>query len=96
MKMPRPARQYVCIVDGYRRPSRQRNTKGRYRVAARDKRTAKRILQKAIGFGSIQIIYEDESPKQGHVLPLGQCRLERLDGTLAPVIRYDGCQARSQ
>lgn len=88
--MPRDTKQYVCTVDGHRRPSRQRNTRGRYRVAARDKRTAERILQKAIGFGSVQILYEDEDPKPGKALPLGQCRRELPDGTLAPVVRYDG------
>lgn len=88
--MPRQTRQFVCAVDGYRRPSRQRNTKGRYRVAARDRKTAAKLLQKAVGFGSVQVLYEDEEPKPGKSLPLGQCRKELPDGTLAPVIRYDG------
>lgn len=87
--MPRPAKQFVCTVDGYRRPSRQRNTRGRYRVAARDKKTAKAILQRAIGFGSVQVLYEDEDPKPGKALPLGQCRKELPDGTLVPALRYD-------
>ena len=88
--MPRPTKQYVCTVDGYRRPSRQRNTKGRYRVAARDEKTAERILQKAIGFGSVRVLYEDEHPKPGKSIPLGQCRKELPDGTLVPAVRYDG------
>lgn len=87
--MPRPVKQYVCIVDGFRRPSRQRNTKGRYRVAARDQKSAKRILSQAIKFGSVQVLYEDTNPKPEKILPLGQCRLEHPDGTLVPAVRYD-------
>lgn len=85
--MPRPTKQYVCVVDGHRRPSLQRNTKGRYRVAARDGKTAGRLLRDAVGFGSVQVLFEDKSPKTA--LPLGQCRKELDDGTLVPVTRYD-------
>ncbi len=84
--MPRPVKQFVCVVDGYRRPSRQRNTRGRYRVAARDRKTAARLLQKAIGFGSVQVLFEDTDPKPGKAIPLGQCRKELPDGTLAPAV----------
>lgn len=49
---------YVCLVDQYKRPSRQHNTKGRYYVGAKTEKEAKKILQKVIGFGSIQIYYE--------------------------------------
>lgn len=52
-------KNYICLVDHYRRPSRQRNTQGRYRVGAKNPKQAKELLQKAIGFGSIQVYYED-------------------------------------
>lgn len=60
-------KQYVCLVDNYRRPSRQRNTAGRYRVAAKTKDEAASLLRTAIGFGSVQVYYEDTNP--AHVLP---------------------------
>ncbi len=50
--------KYVCLVDNYRRPSRQRNTKGRYLVCAKTEREAKEILQDKIGFGSVQVYYQ--------------------------------------
>lgn len=49
---------YVCLVDNYRRPSRRRNTCGRYLVGAKSAEEAKSILQAAIGFGSIQVYYD--------------------------------------
>lgn len=48
---------YVCLVDNDRRPSRQRNTKGRYLVGAKSEKEAKELLQKAIKFGSVQVYY---------------------------------------
>ena len=48
---------YVCLVDNYRRPSRQRNTHGRYYVGAKTEKEAKKLLQESIGFGSVQIYY---------------------------------------
>lgn len=83
--MSRPVRQYVCLVDNYRRPSRQRNTAGRYRVAARDERHAKEILMKAIGFGSVKVYYELPAKDCRIVLPMGQCRKELPNGQLVPV-----------
>ena len=62
--MSYPTRQYVCLVDTYRRPSRRRNTAGRYQVGARSAKEAKRILQKMIGFGSVIIYYEDRNPER--------------------------------
>jgi hypothetical protein len=61
--MPRPTKNYILLVDTYRRPSRRRNTAGRYRVGARDKKEAIALLRKAIGFGAIQVYYEVEDPK---------------------------------
>lgn len=46
---------YLCLVDNYRRPSRQRNTKGAYFVGAKSPKQAKELLQNAIGFGSILV-----------------------------------------
>lgn len=54
----KPLNKYVCLVDNYRRPSRQRNTMGRYLVCAKTESEAKEILQEKIGFGSIQIYYQ--------------------------------------
>lgn len=59
----KPLKQYVCLVDNYRRPSRRRNTYGRYRVGAKSEKEAKEILQKFIKFGSVQVYYEDTNPK---------------------------------
>lgn len=92
--MSKPVKQFVCVVDGWRRPSRQRNTHGRYRVGAKDEKSAKRMLQKAIGFGSVQVIFEDEAPKTQ--LALGECRKELIDQTLMRVTRYDGTVISSQ
>lgn len=92
--MSKPVKQFVCVVDGWRRPSRQRNTMGRYRVGAKDEKSAKRMLQKAIGFGSVQVIFEDKEPQTR--LALGECRKELIDRTLTPVTRYDGTVVSSQ
>ena len=64
--------KYVCLVDNYRRPSRQRNTKGRYLVCAKTEREAKEILQNKIGFGSVQ------HPKERKLLGLFaiNCKLD--------------------
>lgn len=53
--------KYICLVDSYRRPSRKRNTAGRYIVCAKNKKEAKELLQKAIGFGSVSVYYEVSS-----------------------------------
>lgn len=54
----KPLNKYVCLVDNYRRPDRQRNTAGRYLVCAKTEREAKEILQNKIGFGSVQVYYK--------------------------------------
>ncbi len=54
-------RNYILLVDHYRRPSRQRNTAGRYRVGAKTPDEAVKLLREKIGFGSIQVYYECES-----------------------------------
>lgn len=55
------SKTFVCLVDNYRRSSRQRNTKGRYLVGAKNEKQAKDLLQKTIGFGSVQVYYEVET-----------------------------------
>lgn len=52
----KPIMQYVLTVDIYRRPSRRRNTYGRYRVGAKTAKEAVVLLRNKIGFGSIRII----------------------------------------
>ena len=76
--MSYPTRQYVCLVDTYRRPSRRRNTAGRYQVGARSAKEAKRILQKIIGFGSVIIYYEDRNPER--VLKRGEAVRVQIPG----------------
>ena len=43
--MSKRSKNYICIVDGYRRPGRRRNTAGRYRVGAKTAAEAKKLLQ---------------------------------------------------
>ncbi len=49
---------YILLVDCYRRPQRQRNTAGRYRVGAKTPKEAVKLLREKIGFGSIQVYYK--------------------------------------
>ncbi len=51
-------KNYILLVDHHRRPSRQRNTAGRYRVGAKSPDEAVELLRKKIGFGSIVVYYE--------------------------------------
>lgn len=53
-------KQAIVLVDVYRRPSRCRNTQGRYRVGAKTEKEAVELVQKAIGFGSVQFYYWDD------------------------------------
>lgn len=58
---------YILLVDAYRRPSRRRNTSGRYRVGAKTEKEAIELLRDKIKFGSIQVYYkcrEDEDVKK--------------------------------
>lgn len=52
-------KNYIVLVDMYRRSSRCRNTRGRYRVGAKNPREARKLVQAAIGFGSVLVYYED-------------------------------------
>lgn len=53
-------RTAVVLVDAYR-PSR-RNTAGRYIVGAKTEKEAVKLVQKAIGFGSVQFHYWERVP----------------------------------
>ncbi len=53
----KPIRQAIVLVDAYRRPSRQRNTAGRYRVGAKTEKEAEELVRAAIGFGSVKFYY---------------------------------------
>lgn len=66
-------KNYICLVDTHRRASRMRNTAGRYRVGARTEDEAKKLLQKAVGFGSIQVYYVDQNPKTSSLAKQGEC-----------------------
>ena len=50
-------KQAIVLVDAYRRPSRRRNTAGRYRVGAKTKKEAEELVRAAIGFGSVKFYY---------------------------------------
>lgn len=51
-------KNFILLVDSHRRPSRQRNTAGRYRVGAKSAKEAIKLLRAKIGFGSIVVYYE--------------------------------------
>lgn len=51
----------IVLVDTYRRPSRKRNTAGRYIVSAKSEKEAVELVQKAIGFGSVQFYYWEQN-----------------------------------
>ena len=60
----RRTRNYICLVDTYRRPSRQRNTAGRYRVGAKNPKAA------------VLVYYEDNTSQLSELVPVGECRRE--------------------
>lgn len=63
----KPVKQAIVLVDAHRRLSRCRNTMGRYRVGAKTEKEAEKLVQQAIGFGSVQFYYWDDydiSPTQ--------------------------------
>lgn len=64
--MSKPIKNYILLVDSYRRPSRRRNTAGRYRVGAKTPEEAVRLLRAVIGFGSIRVHYEVVPGKHDH------------------------------
>ena len=50
-------KQAIVLVDAYRRPSRRRNTAGRYRVGAKTEKEAEELVRTKIGFGSVKFYY---------------------------------------
>jgi len=76
MKIPK---NYILLVDYYRRLSRQRNTAGRYRVCAKTPEEAIELLREKIGFGSIQVYYECKADDKLNV-PYKTVVKEVLDG----------------
>lgn len=58
-------KQAIVLVDAYRRPSRRRNTAGRYRVGAKTEKEAEELVRAAIGFGSVKFYYW-ENPDSTH------------------------------
>lgn len=100
-----PVKQYVCLVDTYRRPSRWRNTRGRYRVGAKNEKEARRLLQKAIGFGSVLVYYEDKNCPPQLRCKYRQCAKEKsvnyegkpyLVPVLVPVVHATAKQEKSE
>lgn len=80
----KPIHNYILLVDTHRRPSRCRNTWGRYRVGAKTPKEARRMLQQAIGFGSVHVYYESKENLVGYK----ELRKETWNGsgfTLEPV-----------
>lgn len=67
----KPVRQAIVLVDAYRRPSRRRNTAGRYQVGAKTEKEAEELVRKAVGFGSVKFYYwegsdDKDKPKVGY------------------------------
>ena len=75
-------KQYVLLVDNYRRPERQRNTAGRYRVAAKSEKEAIDLLREKIKFGSINLYYEDMGTPKHLTLPYKNVKREVFDGLI--------------
>ena len=87
-------KQYVALVDCYRKngfahcPPKeylyQRQTRGRYRVAAKSREEARDLVQKAVRFGSVSVYCEDGNPKE--TLPYKTVVKELTDGSLVPAV----------
>lgn len=77
-------KQYVLLVDNRRncvsngegelKHLYRRNTAGRYRVAAKTEKEAIELLREKIGFGSIQVYYEDKN--SNYILPYKEVKQE--------------------
>lgn len=67
-------RNYILLVDYNTPPRFAHRTKGRYRVGAHSEKEAVRLLQKAIGFGSIRVYRL--CPENDAILPMGEVRKE--------------------
>lgn len=60
----KPARNFILLVDSHKAPGLWHNTRGRYRVGAKNAEEAVKLLREKIGFGSIQVYYEITEDKQ--------------------------------
>lgn len=79
-------KQYVLLVDNRRKSVCDdtgklknlygRKTAGRYRVAAKTEKEAISLLREKIGFGSIQLYYEDKNPILEFVLKYKEVKKE--------------------
>lgn len=95
-------RQAIVVVDTYRRPSRRRNTAGRYRVGAKTEKEAISLVREKIGFGSVEFLYweqpDSNRKKVGYKevvkeIPNNQlvnaaCTYERPRHACEPLIRH--------
>jgi hypothetical protein len=77
--MAKPIRNYILLVDAHRRPSRTRNTSGRYRVGAKTEKEAIELLRDKIKFGSIQCYYECSN--DGYTIEYKKVVKEEFDTT---------------
>ena len=96
----KPIKQYVLLVDGWRgviqdgtfykkdSPLYKRNTAGRYRVAAKTPEEAIELLREKIGFGSIQVYYEDTNPKPEKILKYKEVKKEVLRNTVLEDVKH--------
>lgn len=85
--MAYPTKTFPCVVDAYRngfvfRAAKdrlyERNTQGRYLVGAKSKKQARQILQKAIGFGSIDVHEPETNPTKGETCLQGEIKRLKL------------------
>ena len=79
----RVVKNFIVCVDGYRRLSRKRNTAGTYRVGAKTREEAIRLVQQAIKFGSPMVTRESLET----LVPYKEVRRIAPDGSLLPVRR---------
>lgn len=96
-------KQYTALVDCYRnnglaaRPAKewlyQQQTKGRYRVAAKSEKEAKKLVQRAIGFGSVSICH-GQGAQEGPALPYRCVKKELPDGRLVGAVPATAPAAR--
>ena len=85
----KPVENYILLVDQHRRPSRQRNTQGRYRVGAKSEKQAVALLREKIKFGSIQVYYKVMKPDHYAVgykeIIKDHCKTEPVRSAIDPI-----------
>lgn len=65
-----------------------RNTEGRYRVAAKSEKEAIELLREKIGFGSIQVYYEDKNSKPEKMLKYKEVKKETQRNTVLEEVKH--------